>query len=75
MGAMEPTAKPMEEAVKDSRQVMPMKRANLHIGQIPSNKPTPPSGPGSSKHSQTEDFNVGQCRAKSICYIFSKRQP
>lgn len=27
---MEPTAKPMEEAVKDSRHVIPMNRANLH---------------------------------------------
>ena len=29
MGAIEPTAKPMEEAVKDSRHVMPMNPANL----------------------------------------------
>lgn len=30
VGAMEPTAKPMEEAVKDSRHVIPMNRTNLH---------------------------------------------
>ena len=30
MGAMEPTARPMEEAVNDSKQVMPMNRTNLH---------------------------------------------
>ena len=30
VGAMEPTARPMDEAVKDSRQVTPMNRTNLH---------------------------------------------
>jgi hypothetical protein len=29
VGAMEPTARPMEEAVKDSKHVMPMNLTNL----------------------------------------------
>lgn len=34
VGAMEPTAKPMEEAVKDSRHVIAMNRTNLQPRQM-----------------------------------------
>lgn len=59
VGAMEPTASPMEEAVKDSRQVMPMNRANLHE-QISHNK-QPATGSGkTSTQPQQKNLNQGE---------------